>query len=135
MAKILIAGDMAVITSSKKLEDIKTLEKYSPKSLSLMEPDENGKPVEVFRIASTEGAGSINPYGACFGSVTRNPENPGLAVITMPLPRDLEDPIGYVSDTIGSAVVKLNKIEEGINLALATVKAQKDQILANIEVQ
>ena len=33
MAKIIIAGDAAVIQSSAKFEDIKTLEKYNPKSL------------------------------------------------------------------------------------------------------
>ena len=42
MAKITIAGDSIVITSSKTLAAIKDLEKYRPKALRLYERDEDG---------------------------------------------------------------------------------------------
>ena len=47
MAKITIAGDAVVITSTQKLEDIKLLEKYRPKALCLYETGENGIPTQV----------------------------------------------------------------------------------------
>lgn len=40
MAKITIAGDAVVITSSLKLDDIKTIAKYRPKALTLMGGDD-----------------------------------------------------------------------------------------------
>ena len=63
MAKIIIAGDAIVVKSDEKLEDIKTLEKYMPKALSLFE-EEDGKKSEVFRVGSTNGQGSINQFCA-----------------------------------------------------------------------
>ena len=132
MAKVVIAGDAVVVTSSKKLEDIKTLERYNPKSLSLYEPYDNGKMVETFRVGSTEGAGAIGKFGISFGSATHD-EN-GYATVTMLLPDGVEDAVGYVADAIGYSVMKLNKIEEGINLALGVVEAEKEAILQNITV-
>lgn len=65
MAKITIAGDSIVITSSKTLEAIKDLEKYRPKALRLYERDEDGSKTEVFRVASGS-TGVINGNGAVF---------------------------------------------------------------------
>ena len=132
MAKIIIAGDAIVVKSDKKLEDIKTLEKYMPKELSLFE-EEDGKKSEVFRVGSTNGQGSINQFGASFGAVAH--DGSGLATITLPVPDGVEDVVSYASDLIGTAIVRLNQIEDGINLALSTVAAQKKQIADNIVVQ
>ena len=132
MAKIIIAGDAIVVKSDEKLEDIKTLEKYMPKALSLFE-EEDGKKSEVFRVGSTAGQGSINQFGASFGSVAH--DGSGLATITLPVPDGVEDVVSYASDLIGTAIVRLNQIEDGINLALSTVAAQKKQIEDNIVVQ
>jgi len=43
MAKITIAGSSIVITSSKTLDAIKTLEKYRPSALVLTEINDDGK--------------------------------------------------------------------------------------------
>src|SRR5574344_1183150 len=128
MAKIIIAGDAIVVKSDKKLEDIKTLEKYMPKALSLFE-EEDGKKSEVFRVGCTTGQGSINQFGASFGSGAH--AGSGLATITLPVPDGVEDVVSYASDLIGTAIVRLNQIEDGINLALSTVAAQKKQIEDN----
>jgi len=132
MARITIAGDAMVITSSKTLEEIKTLEKYSPKALSLYGTDDNGKNVELFRVGSTDGEGAINQYGASFGSATHD-EN-GFATITLSVPKGVDDVVAYAADVVGAAVMKLNRVEEQFSLALATVNAEKEAILQNITV-
>lgn len=121
-----------VITSSKTLEEIKVLEKYNPKALSLYEADDNGKLQEVFKVGSTDGEGSINQYGASFGSATHD-EN-GFATITMSVPKDVEDVVGYAADKVGAAVMKLNKVEEQFALAINVVNAERQAILQNITV-
>lgn len=130
MAKVLIAGDAMVITSSRTLEEIKTLEKYMPKALSLYEQDETGKAVEVFKVGSTEGAGNINKFGASFGSASH--DGNGYATITVIIPEGVEDAVAYASERVGYSVVKLNQVEEQFTNALSVVNAQKEEVLSNI---
>lgn len=132
MAKIVIAGDAIVITSTQKLEDIKTLEKYRPNALTLYETDENGKKTEVFKVGSTTGEGAISQYGASFGSTTHDTAK--LATITMSLPRGVEDAKKYVADMVGVAIINLNKVEEQFEAALAEVTAEKAAVLENISI-
>lgn len=132
MAKIVIAGDAIVITSTQKLESIKTLEKYRPNALTLYETDENGKKMEVFKVGSTTGEGAISQYGASFGSTTHDAEK--LATITMSLPRGVEDAKKYVADMVGVAIINLNKVEEQFEAALAEVTAEKAAVLENISI-
>lgn len=132
MAKITIVGDAMVVTSSKTLEDIKTLEKYAPKALSLFEVDENGVREEVFRVGSTSGKGNINEYGASFSSVTHDDEK--LATITLGIPAGVANAKEYVAEAVGAAVVNLNKVEAQFEAALEQVKADKEAVMANIEV-
>lgn len=131
MAKITIAGDAMVITSSMTLEEIKKLEKYSPKSLVLKEK-EDGKEVEVFRVGSTDGCGVINQYGASFGSASHDEK--ALATITMGIPKDTEDARSYAAEKVGAALMNLNQIEEGSALALKIVDEKRNLILENITV-
>ena len=132
MAKITIAGDAIVITSSQKLEDIKLLEKYRPKALSLFETGENGKKDEVFKVGSTTGEGGITQFGASFGSTTHDDEK--FATITMSLPRGVTDAKKYVADTVGVAILNLNKVEAQFAEALAEVVAEKAAVMENITV-
>lgn len=132
MAEIIIAGDAIVVTSAKTLEDIKTLEKYNPKALRLFETNDDGKKEEVFCVGSTCGYGSINQYGASFGSVTHDDQK--LATITMCVPRGTVDAVEYAAETIGMAVVMLNKVEEQFEEALAKVAADKATVRENITV-
>ena len=131
MAKITIVGDACVITSDKKLEDIKLLEKYSPKALSLFE-EENGKKTEVFKVCTADGAGSISKYGVCFESAGHNDE--GLATLTVLLPQGIEDVMAYAEDVYGPAIMKLNRVEEQFNLALGQVQAEKAAIREHITI-
>ena len=132
MAKITIAGDAIVVTSAKTLEDIKTLEKYAPKALRLYETNDDGKKEEVFCVGSTTGDGSINQYGASFGSVTHDDEK--LATITRSIPRGTVNAVEYAADVIGKAIIMLNKVEAQFDEALGQVAADKAAVLENITI-
>ena len=132
MAKIKLVGEVAVVESAAKLEDIILLEKYEPKALYLYETDEEtGKKKPVFRVTAKADVGSINNMGASFAA--SSPDERGVACITMCLPRDVEDPREYVMDAIGQGIVKLEKIEAKIPEALAKVEADKAEVESHIE--
>lgn len=120
-----------VVTSARKVEEIETLQKYAPKALSLYEAnEETGKREEVFRIAMSKGTGSVTNSGICFAGATHDGQ--GLATVTLPIPRDVEDAKEYAADSVGVAVVLLNKVEAQFDAALAQVKTDRDQVMANI---
>ena len=130
MAKITIAGDAVVVTSAMKLEDIKTIEKYRPKSLVLMGGEDGKEP--VFAVGSTAGSGSINKVGASFSGTTHDDE--GLATITMCVEDAAGDIKGWVADKIGVSIIHLNKLEAGLTDVLAEIEAEKEEVLSNITV-
>ena len=130
MAIIKIAGNVAVVESSQTLENIRTLEKYAPKSLYLYETGEDGKKTPVFRVC-TASSGSINAVGACFADQTYDER--AVACITLPIPAGTEDVKTFVLDHIGQGIVKLNKVEETFAEALAKVEADKAAVMENIE--
>ena len=129
MAKCTVIGNTAAIVSGVKLEDVLVLEKYKPKALILKEQNDDGKPVEVFRIGSGSGNGTIGKFGVNFGSAT-NAE--GFAVVTVQMPEGVDDAVGFIADNFGPALVMLNKVEEQVPAALATVESERAEILENI---
>lgn len=132
MAKITIAGDSIVVTSTATLETIKTLEKYAPKALRLVEKNDDDQKEEVFRVSSTTRKGSINSFGASFGSVTHDDQK--LATITVEIPAGTTDAVEYAAETLGTAIIALNKVEAQFTPALETVAADKRKVLENITV-
>ncbi len=132
MAKITIVGDAIIVTSSKSLEALKTLEEYYPKALRLVETNDEGKKEEIFRVETAASKGSINRNGATFASETHDEAK--LATITMPIPAGVENAKEYAAKLVGKAVVLLNRVEAGIDDALAKVKAEKAEVEANITV-
>lgn len=132
MANISIAGDAIVITSTKTLENLKTLEKHNPKALRLMDVADDGSKEEIFRIGTTTGNGSINQHGASFNGVSR--DGNGFASITLPIPAGVTNATEYVYDKFGSALMLLNKVEAQIDAALATVAADKKAVIDSIKV-
>ena len=127
MAQIIIAGDAMVVKAAYTLETIRTLEKYRPKALSLF--DDDGK-TEIFRIGTTTGKGSINSYGASFGSSSKDDEK--KAIITLEIPSGTEDAKTYAEDVIGIAILYLNRVEEQFADALASVENEKATVRENI---
>lgn len=122
MAKITIAGDSIVITSSKTLEAIKELDKYRPEALRLYERDEDGNKTEVFRVAPGSN-GAINGYGAVFASATHDEYK--LASITMSIPAGTDDVVEYAAEKFGKAITMLNRVEAQFEDALDAVADEK----------
>lgn len=130
MAKITIAGDAVVVTSSMTLEDLKLIKKYRPKALNLM-GGENNKEL-LFSIMIGNGAGSVNENGAIFGRTT--PDDAKLACITMHIGEHTGSVTEFVADMIGGAVGMLSKIEETLPAVVDEIKAERESILANIQI-
>ena len=130
MAKIVIAGDAVVVTSALKLEDLRTVAKYRPKSLILMGGNDGKEP--VFRIAVGRGAGDINQYGVEFGQETRDEAK--LATLTMVATGIGEDIKEFVADKIGGALINLNKLEETLPDVIEEINAEKAAVLESITV-
>lgn len=129
MAKITIAGDAVVVTSALKLEDIKTVEKYRPQALVLMEEEE-----PIFAICTTKGAGSINENGASFGRETHDANK--FASITMIdiAGKSSEEIKEKVADELGSAIINLNKLEAALPAVLEEIAADKALVMSNITI-
>lgn len=130
MSKVTIAGDAVVVTSSMKLEDIKTIAKYRPKALTLMGGEDGKEP--VFAIGVTNGAGSINNFGASFGRESHDEEK--LATVTMVLKNVDGDVSEYVADALGAALISLNKLEAQLPAVLDEIAAEKAEVMGNITV-
>lgn len=128
MAKIVIAGDAVVITSALKMEDLKTLEKYRPESMILY--DEEKSP--VFRIGIASCTGSIGAYCAEFNGASHD-EN-GYATLTMMLSQGEGDARERVAEIVGSAIIKLDELEEKLFPVLHEVQHERDRVLEKIEV-
>lgn len=130
MAKVTIVGDALVITSSLKLEDIKTVQKYRPEALILRGEKEE----MLYAICASRGVeGTIDENGAAFCSETHDEHK--NAVITMVLPRVEGDIKEWVADKIGQALTKLKKLEETIPAVLEQVKAEKTAVMEAISIQ
>lgn len=130
MAKIIIAGDAVVITSSMKFEDLLTIKKYQPDALTLFGGEEGKDP--IFKVDVTTGAGSINQFGASFAKATRDDEK--LATLTMSIIDATDDVKEWVADKVGAALMNLCAIEETLPDVLQGIEARKAEIMSNIEI-
>lgn len=128
MAKIVIAGQAVVVTSEMALEDIKTIKKYRPDALILKGGEDGKEPVFALGI----GEGRINSVGASFCEATRDEAK--KATLTMIAGYDGDDIEDYVSDSIGAALMNLNKLEATLPTVLEEIAAEKATIKSNITV-
>lgn len=135
MAKVSILGSAAVITSSAKFEDLKTIEKYRPCGLTLYGGEDGKDPV----FAVTTGAPCdlpgympINNNGVVFSQ--KSNDGNGFAQLTLHICCEAEDVKEWLADKIGGALVQLNKVEEKIPAILEEIQAEKANILSQIEV-
>lgn len=131
MAKIVIAGEAVVITSSMKLEDLRTIAKYRPEAL-VLKGGEDGKE-SVFAIGvARSGAGEISKYGAAFATESHDDEK--LATITLVNNCADGDVREAVAESVGTAIINLNKLEETLPAVLAEIAAEKEAVLSHITV-
>lgn len=129
MTKIVVAGDAVVVTSAMKLEDLRTIKKYRPNALTLKN-EETGEP--VFMIDVVDGKGSINKFGASFGSETRDDDK--LATITLIASDVVGDIKECVADKLGAAITNLNILENTLPVVLNEIGAEKARILDSITI-
>lgn len=134
MAKMVIIGDVLVITSTAKFEYLKMLEKYKPKALELSETNENGKQEVTFKIGTTRngGKGALNRMGVSFDCATYDDEK--LAFVRFDIPEGTVDAREWAAEFVGTAIHKLEIIEEQIPFAVAEILADKAAVLAKITV-
>ena len=64
-AKVVVTGAAAVLTSEVKLEDWKRVEEFAPDGLRIEDEDSGDI---LFKVATSDGPGSVNEYGVLFGS-------------------------------------------------------------------
>ena len=131
MAKVTIAGDAVVVTSSMKMADLETIAKYRPNELILKGGEDGKEP--VFAIGVTSGTGNISEIGASFGRASHD-ENK-FATITMCTGGDVVGDIKeWVADLIGGAIIKLNKLEAKLPAVLTEITKDKAAVMENIAV-
>ena len=132
MAKIQIVGNAAVVTSSMKLEDLATIQKYRPNALQLMGGENNKEPIFCVAVGNNAGHGEINGNGAYFTDTTHDANK--LACITLCLNGVLGDVKEYVADKLGKAITHLNALEATLPEVLTAVSQEKAAVLASISV-
>lgn len=133
MATIKVIGDVVVVTSTLKLEDLLMVQKYRPDALTLMGGEDGKTP--VFKVVARPGQqGSIDKFGAVFGSAGHSDK--GLATATLPLRvSEGTDIKSYLADTYGAAIANLGKVEEAVPAVLEAVKTERKSFMDAITVE
>lgn len=122
--KILITGDTFTIKSgiTKRDYDAVPVETYVLKS-------EEGSP--IFAVAyEAEHAGEISPYGIIFNGVAAD----DCLLVTRPIPADVEDKKDYVAARVATMKSNLHAVEKQIEEVVGSLRRQKEDIKATIEV-
>lgn len=130
MAKITVMGDAVVITSALKLEDLKNVAKYRKKSLVLKGGEDGKEPIFGIAVAKGDNTGSIDNNGAIFGRADAN----GNAMITFVQSGDPATVKARIADELGGAMINLNKLEQQLTGAVTEIAADKEAVLASIDV-
>ena len=127
MAKIIISGTTATVTSDFTTEQLTLLKKRSPESLILKDEKEN----PVFAVDLGQNA-SVGKCGVVFGGTSY--DGSGKAVASLPIPNGVADIKAWVMDNIGNSIIKLNQLEEKLQGALDAVAAETEKVESAISV-
>ena len=125
MAKIIVAGQAVVVTSSISLEDLQKVEKYRPDALVLYK-GEGAEKEPDFKIGLSDGAGRIGKYGIEFGAESNDEQK--LASVTMIMPEPADDVKEFISDAIGASVLKLSELEKIVPEVLEEIEKEREEI-------
>ena len=117
-AKVVVTGAAAVLTSEVKLEDWKRVEEFAPDGLRIEDEDSGDI---LFKVATSDGPGSVNEYGVLFGST-----------VTVLLDPEEEDKMALVRKNIGPALLDLNLIEAEIPSLLEEIAKKEEEINGHI---
>lgn len=125
-AKILVAGDVAVIKSGVKLEDWKKIAKYNS-TLGL--EDEDGE--MIFAVGVSKGTGSVSANGIEFSS---SPDAEGFATVTaMCVTGTADEKKEKIANELGEIILNLNEIEQQVPDLLEAAKANDATVSAAIQ--
>ena len=127
MAKVTVAGNSYVITSTVSMADLETVRKYRPSALAIIDPETKET---LFKVGT--GTNSLSDYGISFGGVSNDAAK--LATATLTMPPDYEDAKEFVLDKAGLALVNLEKIEAEIAETLEDIRAERNSIAESITV-
>lgn len=128
MSKIKIVGDAAVVTSTILLEDLKTLKKYKPNALKLINSETKE---EIFSAAIGDKA-SFSKYGIVFTGA--DGEGKATATLTLPTGMTDEKKIEYVKDTYGYGLLNLKSLEDQIKSVMDTTAGEFAAMANSIEI-
>lgn len=126
MATINLVGKAVVVTSSITYDDLTLVQKYRPEALQLK--DEKGNP---FFMVFLGDCGGINKNGVTFDSKSNNG---GKAQFTEIVNFKNTDPVEAVAEYVGTSILHLSKIEQGLPEIIADIKDEKDRIEGHIVV-
>jgi hypothetical protein len=127
MAKIKICGDAAVLTSAVTVKDIKTLSKFKPNALKLIDPETKD---ELYAIGMGSTA-SLSKFGATFTG--EDARGCATATIALPIGIENEKKKEYTKDSFGYALLSLQKVEAQIVEVMATTRAEFENMDDAIE--
>ena len=129
MAKARILGTSVTITSAIKVADLKTLAKFKPEALKLIECVGSTKE-EKFSVALGTSS-SVTKYGIVFDSTNAD----GYAEVTLQIPTSItaDKRKEYVADTYGYALLNLNQLERQIAEVITETEADFIAINEGIE--
>lgn len=128
MSKIKIVGDAAVVTSAVLLEDLKTLKKFKPNALKLIDSESKE---EIFSTAIGDKA-SFSKFGIVFTSA--DGEGKATATLTLPIGMTNEKKIEYVKDTYGYGLLNLKTLEDQIKSIMDTTAGEFAAMANSIEI-
>jgi len=130
-ATIKVVGGVAVVESGAELATIAKVAKYRPEALSLFKGTGKDKE-EVFKVGIAKaGTGSINQYGASYGTATNAD---GKATITLMIPDGTTNAKAWVMEKVGPAILNLNKVEAQFEGAIDEIDAELEAIEGNIAI-
>lgn len=130
MAKTKIFGDAIVITSTLKLDELKSVAKYHKEKLSLYGGEDGKELLFGVRVAPS-GMGTLSEVGACFAPASRI--EGGYATITMTVPAGVADAKKWMVDEFGGALMKLAELEEKLPAVVASIVAAEKAVADSIE--
>ena len=127
-AKAVVTGGAIVVSSIATPEELRTIKKYRPDALKLV--DKETKNVQ-YLVSIAGGLGELNGNGAIFG---QHADGEGKATITIGAPDDVSDVRDWAIEHLGSALLKLNKVEEQFTEQLESIAADRAAVEASIVV-
>ena len=125
--KIKISGDVFVLTSTIKEEEMALLKKNKPDALKITDEDGN----DVFCVGYNTGRPSISAFGITFGGTTRD-ENRHLT-LTCPIPAGTVSAKEYVADIVNGVKANVEKIEKKVSTDYTKVSEARKKLLDEIE--